>query len=247
MNRLSGIFLIFIIAASCSNSPPPGQLLPDDDGVLTTIFPTQASLTDDHLEIIARVRLDLPKYRIKGTCAIFRSPDGSVQIDFLHTSLFGSYREDATIFIAGDSITIQDHERGTFMGNSETRVHLSRHFGFNIMPDDMIVFMLLGTPRREDLAGALVSVSGGRRTLTGEWLGRLLEIESEDGRGPIRIRICSLDGKACYEARYRYESTAGPGGYPERIICERMGGSERLSMTVESVGAIGGASAKKMD
>jgi len=108
LNRLSGILLILMIAGSCADSPPDGEPLPADDGALAALFPPQASLSDEELEIIARVRLDLPKYRIKGTCAIFRSPDGSVQIDFLHTSLFGSFREDATIYVTGDSIAIQD-------------------------------------------------------------------------------------------------------------------------------------------
>ncbi len=245
MNRFSIIIFILMIAGSCTNSPPAGQLLPADDGALAAIFPPQASLSDDYLEIIARVRLDLPKYRIKGICAIFRSPDGSVQIDFVHTSLFGSYREDATIYVAGDSIAIQDHERGVFRGNTETLEHLSAHFDFEIMPDDVIVLMLLGTPRREDLENARLAVSGGRWTLLAQWRGRQLEIEGDDGRGPSRLRICSIDGKGCYEARYGYESTGGFGGYPERIICERMGGSERLSMTVESIGRSGESSAAR--
>lgn len=235
MNKLSGILLIFLILGSCANSPPAGQLLPEDDDALSALFPPQASLSDDDIEITARVRLDLPKYRIKGTCAIFRSPDGSVQIDFVHTSLFGSYREDATIRIAGDSITLQDNERGTFMGSKETLAHLSRHFEFEVIPDDVIVFLLLGAPRREDLVNARVSVSGGRRTLAGEWWGRQLEIESEDGRGPLRLRICTVDGNGCYESRYGYESTGRFEGYPKRMICEKLGGSERLSLTVETV------------
>ncbi len=242
MNRLSSIVLILMIAGSCANSPPAGQPVPADEGVLEAYFPPQASMSDGQLEIIARVRLDLPKYRIKGTCAIFRSPDGSVQIDFVHTSLFGSYREDATIYVAGDSIAIQDHERGVFRGSVETLAHLSTHFEFEIIPEDVIVFMLLGAPRREDIVNARSTVSGDSWTLAGEWRGRQLEIEGEDGRGPLRLRICSVDGKGCYEARYRYESTGRLGGYPERIVCERMGGSERLSMTVVSVGRSGEAS-----
>ena len=235
MNRFSSIVLISLIAGSCANSPPSGQVLPADDSVLDALFPPQASLSEGDLEIIARVRLDLPKYRIKGTCAIFRSPDGSVQIDFVHTSLFGSYREDATIYVASDSIAIQDHERGVFRGNVETLAHLSEHFEFAIIPDDVIVFMLLGTPRREDLVNARSSDSGCRWTLTAEWRGRQLEIEGEDDSGPLRLRICTVDGKGCYEARYRYGSDDRLGGYPEKIVCERISGSERLSITIESV------------
>ncbi len=240
MNRLSGILLILLVAVSCADSPPSGEPLPSDDGALAALFPPQASVSDAQFEIMARVRLDLPKYRVKGTCAIFRSPDGSVQIDFVHSSLFGSYREDASIFVTSDSIAIQDHERGIFRGSGETLAHLSEHFEFDIVPEDVIVFMLLGTPVLEDLVDARLSVSDGKWVIEGQWRERQLRIEGEEGRGPALLRICSVDGKGCYEARYRYESGVRFGGYPEKIVCERKGGSERLSLTVESVSRAGG-------
>jgi hypothetical protein len=235
VSRLSVPLLILIIIGSCSNAPPAGKLMPVGDDALAEIFPPQATESAEQIEIISRLRLELPRYRIKGTCAIYRSPDGSLEIDFVHSSLFGSYREDATIRVAGDSVTIQDHERGTFMGSRETLEHLSRHFEFDVIPEDLAVFLLLGAPRPEDLANTRVSVSGGNRTLAGEWMGRQFEIESGDGRGPIRMKICAADGSGCYEARYRYDSKERFGGYPERMICEKMGGSERFSMTVEVV------------
>ena len=49
------------------------------------------------------------------------------------------------------------------------------------------------------------------------------------------MRICAPDGNGCYEARYRYNKGDDLGGYPEKIVCEKAGGSERLSMTIESV------------
>ena len=182
-----------------------------------------------------RVRLDLPKYRVKGTCALYHLSGGSTQIDFVHSSLFGSYREDATIFVTGDSIAIQDHERGIFRGSRETLAHLAEHFEFEIIPGDILVFMLLEIPLLEDMEKASFSVSGGGWKLSGEWWGRKLLIEGEEGRGPDKLRICTIDGTGCYEARYGYRSGGGLGGYPERIVCERIGGSERLSMTIESV------------
>lgn len=235
MNRVSGIILILLIAASCADSPPSGEPIPSDDGTLDLFFPSLASVTDGRIEIMTRVRLDLPKYRIKGTCAIYRSPDGSVQIDFLHSSLFGSYREDATIYITGDSITIQDNERGLYRGNDETLSHLSEHFGFDVVPEDVIIFMLLGVPLFDDMEDPDGLTVGSRWGISGNWRGRNLLIEGEEGKGPVKIKICSVDGKACYEARYRYGSGDGLGGYPEKIVCERIGGSERLSMTIESV------------
>lgn len=235
MNRARGILLILLLAASCADSPPSGEPLPSDDGTLASLFPLQDQVPEGDLEIMARVRLDLPKYRIKGSCAVYRRADGPVQMDFVHSSLFGSYREDATIFITGDSIAIQDHERGVFRGSEETLAHLAEHFVFEVIPEDILVFLLLEAPLLEDLEDLSSSSSGGQWKLSGGWNGRKLMIEGEEGKGPVRMKICTVDGKGCYEARYRYRVGDGLGGYPERIVCERIDGSEKLSMTIESV------------
>ena len=179
--------------------------------------------------------MDLPRYRVKGTCEIYRSPDGSVQVDFVHSSLFGSYREDATIFVTADSIAIQDNERGVYRGNDETLSHLSEHFAFDIVPEDVIVFMLLGAPALDELVDTRSSVSGGEWVLEAHWKGRQLRIEGKEGRGPESIKICTVDGTGCYEARYGYRSDGLFGGYPEKLVFERKDGSEKLSITVESV------------
>jgi hypothetical protein len=179
--------------------------------------------------------MDLPKYRVKGACSIFRSSDGSVQIDFVHSSLFGSYREDATIYVTSDSMAIQDNERGTYRGNDETLFHLSEHFEFDIVPEDVIIFLLLGAPGFEELVDTKASTQDGKWILDAMWKGRQLRIEGEEGLGPREIRICSVDGKGCYEARYGYGSGDRFMGYPEKIVCEKKDGSEKLSITVESV------------
>ncbi len=235
MTRLSGILLILLVAGSCADSPPSGEPLSTDGGTLLPWFPPQASSTGSHTEIAARVRMELPKYRVKGTCAIYRSPDGSVQVDFYHSSLFGSYREDATLFITADSIAIQDNERGIYRGNDETLSHLSEHFVFDIVPEDVIVFMLLGAPALDELDDVASSVSGGKWVLEALWRERQLRIEGREGFGPEMMRICAVDGKGCYEARYSYRSDDMFGGYPEKIVCERKNGTEKLSITVESV------------
>lgn len=179
--------------------------------------------------------MDLPKYRVKGSCSIFRSSDGSVQIDFVHSSLFGSYREDATIYVTADSMAIQDNERGTYRGTDETLFHLSEHFEFDIVPEDVIVVLLLGAPGFEELIDTQSSVSDGKWVLDAMWKGRQLRIEGEEGLGPMELRICSVDGKGCYEARYEYGSDSQLMGYPEKIVFEKKDGSEKLSITVESL------------
>ncbi len=103
------------------------------------------------------------------------------------------------------------------------------------MPKDILVFMLLEAPFIKDLKDPVFTASGGGWKLSGEWRERKLQIEGEDGKGPVKLRICTIDGKGCYEARYGYGSGGGTGGYPEKIVCESVGGSERLSVTVESV------------
>jgi hypothetical protein len=235
MIRAYGLFVVLVMAVSCAHSPPSGQQ-PLNGGVdLVELFPPHASSAGEDVEITARIKLDLPKYRIRGTCGIYRSGDGSVQIDFLHSSLFGSYRENATILVSGDSMTIQDHEREVFKETGETLALVSEYFDFEFLPSDVTVFLLLDVPRYEQMENAAVNVSGDRWGLTGDWRGRMIEMEGEMGLGPTLFRICTIDGTGCYEARYRYGSNERLAGYPEKMVCERLGGGERLSMEIESV------------
>jgi hypothetical protein len=234
MNKAAVLLALLLLALSCSDSPPSGEPLPTDEGALAPLFPPQASWTEAAASITARVRLDLPKYRIRGTCEVTRFADGPVQLDFVHSSLFGSVREEATILIHGDSIAIHDHVRGVFKGTEETLAHLREHFDFELIPGDILVVMLLDLPPVDEMEEIESSASGGKWTLKALWRGRRLEMEGRDGSGPVRIRLCAGDGKGCYEARYSYESSGRLGGYPERIVCERKGGTEKLSVDVES-------------
>jgi hypothetical protein len=234
MNRIAAAAAAMLFAASCSDAPPSGQPLPSDERALAPLFPPQASWTETEARITARVRLDLPKYRIRGTCELTRFADGQVQLDFVHSSLFGSVREEATIFIYGDSIAINDHVRGTLRGTEATLVHLREHFDFDIIPGDILVMMLLELPPLDEMEDIESSSSGGNWALEALWRGRRFAMEGREGSGPAMVRLCAADGKGCYEARYGYDSSGRLGGYPERIVCERKGGTERLSVSVES-------------
>jgi hypothetical protein len=234
MNRVPAVIAL-LLYLSCSAGPPSGRALPGSEDALAPLFPGIASDTSDDSEITARVRLDLPKYRIRGTCSVFRSADGSVQLDFVHSSLFGSVREEATVFIDGDSIAIEDHVRGTWRGSRETLALLREYFDFEVLPRDIMVMLLLSPPPVEEIRDLESSFSGGSWRLEGLWRGRLLEMQGDEAKGPEYARLCAADGKGCYEAKYGYDRNTGPGGYPGRIVCERKGGTERLSVTVESV------------
>ncbi len=225
------------LAVSCAQAPPAGEPGTADVLDLAALYPLQAGHADEETEITAKVRLSLPKYRIRGACSIFRSPEGALQVDFIHSSIFGSYREDATIFVAGDTMMIRDNERDLLWGPQEALDLVSEHFEFAFGPEDVVVFLLLGAPREEDLEAASAKISGDEWSITGMWKGRPIEIEGVEGLGPVRFRICASGGTGCYEARYSYRSGGALAGYPDRIVCERIGGSERLSISVESVGA----------
>lgn len=181
-------------------------------------------------EISGRVRIELPRYRVRGACGLYWSGDGVLQIDFDHSSLFGAYREEATILIGGGRIEVRDELRGTTVRDGEALAMLGEHLGLEIYGDDL-VYVLLLRPLRLDAGPVEVERSGGELTVKGSWRGRSVEIEGRAGLPPSRLKVVSPDGVG-YETRYGYRKGA-PGSYPERIVCERIGGSGKISLTIE--------------
>ncbi|MCK4538650.1 MAG: hypothetical protein KAV42_07640 [Candidatus Krumholzibacteria bacterium] len=207
---------------------PSGKVLPsgEDAGIRYPALPLE-----DVFIITCKVRIDLPKYRVRGSCRIVRYPDGSLQVDFLHSSLFGSYREDATIYIDGESIVIQDHERGKLYDNETTLSLLEEHFGFRIHTDDIAYLLLLaGPPVDGGMAGG--GVSGEENADTGDWRGRNLSVTCGENGLPTSLRQCMIAANVCYNTRYGYGKYPG---YPEKIVIENESGPERVALEVTEV------------
>jgi hypothetical protein len=220
------IFAILILCG-CAVLPSEKALSSRDEKIIDyPAFPTE-----DLFVITSRVRIDLPKYRVRGSCRIARFPDGSLQIDFLHSSLFGSYREDATIYIDSKSIVIQDHERGKIYDNEMTLSLLEEHFGFRIYPDDIGYLLLLAGPpgTGEVRERAIPEMESSDR---GEWRGRKFSVSVGKNGLPASLLQCMTGTTICYNTKYGYGAYPG---YPEKIVIENESGPERVSLEVTEV------------
>ena len=95
------LYLIVVTTIILSCAKHQAQRVPADNcrDELTELV--SENRIEESLHIRGRVRIDLPRYRVRGLCTIRSLPGGDLRIDFHHSSLFGSYREDATVFVRG--------------------------------------------------------------------------------------------------------------------------------------------------
>lgn len=186
------------------------------------------------LHIRATVRVDLPQYRVRGPCTIRSTPAGDLRIDFHHSSLFGAYREDATIFIRHGKIAILDRERDAFFGNDSTLCILRDRLDFNVVPGDIANVLLIEHPACPEISSARLHEDADSWRLTGMWRGRHIEIDGNRSGGPTRIRQCVRDVRSCYVITYEYDGGV-EGEYPSRITVSRENGAARLSLVVRDI------------
>ena len=158
-----------------------------------------------HLHIRGRVRMDLPRYRVRGLCTIRSTPGGDIQIDFHHSSLFGAYREDATIFLRDGKLGILDRERDLFFGNDSTLALLRDNLECDVFAEDIALLLLLDSFDCAEIGSCDVRYTGNDWRLSGVWRGRNVEIEGRDEGGPTRLRYCWHKDTLCYTVRYKYD------------------------------------------
>jgi hypothetical protein len=226
---------------SCASRLPGGHAeLPCDDGVARYLAARHAG-RGMGMQIRGSVRIDLPRFRVRGICTIRANPAGDVRIDFHHSSLFGAYREDASVFVRRGRIGILDRERGAFFGNDSTLALLRDYLEFNVMPDDLAYLLLFVDPDCAGITDARFTAESGRREesgdwrLQGSWRDRAIEIEGQAAGEPIRFRQCRSNGTHCYIARYEYSGDDIDCRYPAAVTLESEYGSRRLSMAVRDV------------
>jgi hypothetical protein len=239
------LLIIAALITSCAGAKYSGDSNPPSIHDLPVLFPASSGALESSLIITAKVRIDLPKYRIRGICNITKQASGEVRIDFDHSSLFGSYKEEASIMIKQGKIEIYDFKRERLWDNESTLELLSERFDFEILPEDLLYLLLLDVPRVEDLRDVTVGGSGSEWIMDGFWRDRRIELCGEEGKGPVYFRQCSLGGKGCYIIRYGYGDGAAPNRYPNRIVCSKEHTSEKLSMTVVSVEELSGISGRE--
>jgi len=186
------------------------------------------------VELVGKVRLDLPRYRLRGLCRILASRDGMLRIDFRHSSLFGAVSEDVTM-IAGTSLAIIDREDGGIIDGDSSLALLRQSAGAEVEPDDLLYALLLAVPRCADMRMPAVAESDSRWSVKALWRDRRIEIEGKRGEGPRRFRQCFGDEARCFVARYdRYDPDSGL-LYPRRIRLSRDGGTERITLELTDI------------
>jgi hypothetical protein len=189
---------------------------------------------ENSLHIRATVRVDLPQYRVRGLCTIRSTPAGDLRIDFHHSSLFGAFREDATIFFRHGKIAILDRERDAFFGNDSTLCILRDHLDFNVVPGDIANVLRFEHPACPEISSVRLSGDTDSWRLTGTWHERHIEIDGKRSGGPTRIKQCARNVTSCYVIAYEYNRGAEE-EYPSRITISRENGSARLSLVVRDI------------
>ena len=111
--------------------------------------------------MVGKARVDLPRARLRGNCRVIFMPPGSLRIDFRHASLFGAWREDATIVVLGDSLAIVDRERGTILAGDDAIDLVAGHLEAPFSAGDLVVAFLFRAIGSGDL-----DVNGARGNLT---------------------------------------------------------------------------------
>jgi hypothetical protein len=182
--------------------------------------------------IVAKTRIDLPKYRLRGICRIRYLPPDNLRIDFEHSSLFGTYREDTSLFIRGRSIEVFDRERGRFFGTDSSKALISEGVGFTLFPDDLIIALALKEPPCDEIDGADLREGDGEWSLTGGWRTRRIAISGRRDVGPSTFRVCVGGSGDCYVVRYSYSDDLPGFRYPSRITLTHENHMERISMVI---------------
>jgi len=214
---------------SCA-APARYLSVPPCSGELDTPFSPYG--LEQRVSIVGRAKIVMPKYRIRGICRIQSEPTEGLVVDFEHSSLFGAYREDATIMLEGGELIIIDRERGRMYDNDASLSMLGSELAFELFPDDIRYALLFAVPDCTEIEGLVVdSVEGGWR-ITGEWRGRKIEMEGHGGGGPDRLTLRAKDKNNCYIISYKY---GRDGIYPKSLEMVKEGGAERIYLEIIDV------------
>jgi hypothetical protein len=229
LRYISYLLLITCITASCAVQSRRVSVSPCSGELDTPFSPCGGG---KQISIVGRAKIVLPKYRVRGICRIRSDPSGGLVIDFEHSSLFGAYREDATIMLEGEELIIIDRERERMYDNEASLSMLGSQLAFDLFPDDIRYALLFDVPACAEIDGLAVDSRDGRWNLSGEWRGRSIEIEGFGGLGPDRFTLCTKDNDNCYTISYKHGTN---GFYPRSLEMVKEGGRERIYLEIIDV------------
>lgn len=178
---------------------------------------------------VGRVKLDLPKYRIRGICRIDFDGRDALTIDFKHSSLFGAYEEDVLIRLRDGELTILDRQRERWFDTDSSLAMIARGVGFEVYADDLLYALLLAFPECSEMTGTESWEGEEGWRLVGEWRGRRIELEGGKRRTVESFSLCIRDEMDCFTMSYRYEDSSA---YPNRIGMVRDGGRVKITFDI---------------
>lgn len=230
-NIIYFIFIIAIIHSCSSHSSYTGLLSCEQEfpGLFSAVH------TGKGLSITGKARLELNQYRVRGICRIHYLPPDNLRIDFRHSSLFGAYKEDASIFIRAAHMAIFDRERGTFFDRDSSLAIIDRHIGFRLYPDDLICALTLTSPDCSTIGSLEMRSSEDEWQLVCEWRGRHIEIRGKEGMGPETFRQCQNDESSCYIISYSSYGEWNDIRFPKRIVLVEENGSQKIALNITDV------------
>lgn len=187
--------------------------------------------------VSGKAKLEFSRYRFRG---VFRleSDENGARIDFDHSSMFGAVKEEGSVFISTNGISVFDNKRGTFYDGEASENLVSDAAGVRVLPEDLLMALLLDLPGFADLDSLKTYSDGDAWRVTGLRGDRRIDIAGERKSGPVLLEICGADGSWCFSASYRYGSSPKTIVYPEKIVIRKNDGSVRINMDIEKVSAI---------
>jgi hypothetical protein len=228
-------FALIALAQSCATFGPRRVEVPCDERFETLISPVKAG---EGIEIVGKLRLDLPRYRIRGLMRIAYFPgEGTARIDFRHSSLFGALEAEVTI-LAGDSLVIYDRESGKYLGNDSSLALVRDETGGDVAPDDILIALLLAFPRCAEMRSVSVARTGETWRLKADWRDRRIEMRGERGRGAREFKQCFAGGTGCYTISYGTPMAASNLAYPRWVRLRRDNRNAQATFDVLAIKAI---------
>ena len=178
---------------------------------------------------VGRVKIELPKYRIRGICRIDFDGRNALTIDFKHSSLFGAYEEDALIRLRDGELTIVDRERERWFDTDSSLAIIARGVGFEVYADDLLYALLFAFPGCSEMTGTELWEGEEGWRLAGEWRGRRIELEGGKRHTIESFSFCIRDEMDCFTMSYRYDDSSA---YPNRIGMARDGGRAKITFDI---------------
>ncbi|HMA77371.1 MAG TPA: hypothetical protein VKO43_08685 [Candidatus Krumholzibacteriaceae bacterium] len=194
----------------------------------------------ENFVVSGKARFELSRYRFRG---VFRMQyeNQNLRIDFHHSSMFGALKEEASVFIGKDGITLFDQKRGQYYDEERTDKLIGDAVGGRVEPSDILLALLLDMPAFNEINKLRAYAgSGGAWKIKGIYRNRKVEFSGDNESGIEALSIGDSDGRWRGIVFYSY-----PGGgdnccgYPEDITIRTADNSLRVNLDVQNVKSSG--------